>query len=218
MPAQCVSPIQGTMMRIVRLDVCGIPVTGAGNLVVTDGFVQVEVTQQYEDGTEYQQKKANGEYCVNDVGPDQFQRSELSIQFCGVDPDVVNIITGSSLVSDGATGTGFWVTEDPLQSRFSLEVWQGLPPSEACLGGAQRHVYWAWPHLAAGRFNDFTIEDGSLEWTLSARSRPAAPEWGTGPVTGDAWITAVPDRAHFGFNINDLDLPDPTGCGAVALA
>lgn len=219
MATQCASPIQGTLMRLVRLDVCGIPVTGGtDNMVVTEGFVQVEASQEYEDGTEYTQKNAKGEYCVNDVGPDQFRRADLNIQFCAVDPDVVNIITGSEIVVSGSDNTGFWVGESPIQTRFSLEVWQGLPPSEACEGGEERHIYWAWPNLSSGRFNNFTIEDGVLEWTLSAKSRPAAPEWGTGPISGEAWITAVPDKAHYGFNIASLPLPEPTGCGAVALA
>ena len=39
----CVVPIKGTHFRIVALDACGIPVTGAGGLVaVTNCFVSVE--------------------------------------------------------------------------------------------------------------------------------------------------------------------------------
>jgi hypothetical protein len=218
-PALCAAPIQGTRMRIIRLDSCGAPVTGAGGLIVTDGFVQAEITQQYEDGTEYQLRNAQGAFCVNDTGPDQFRRVDLTIQFCQVDPDIVNLITGATVVVTGApaTGTGFWVTEGNVTQRFSLEIWQNVS-GEACgTGSVQRAVYWAFPHLYAGRFNDFTIQDDVLEWSLSAKSRIASPSWGTGPGSAPDWISAVPPGAHFGFNIAALPLPATTGCGAVTL-
>lgn len=220
MPTRCASPIQGTLMRIVRLDECGAPVTGDGAQVVTEGFVQVAVTQQYQDGTEYILRNAKGELCVNDVGADQFQRSDLSIQFCSVDPDIVGLITGTSIVTTGApvTGTGFWVTEGEVTARFSLEVWQGVA-GEACVPGESvgQSVYWAFPNVGAGRFNDFTISDGVLEWSLAGKTKAASPVWGTGPGDDPDWISAVPDGAHFGFNIASLPLPAATGCGAVAL-
>lgn len=218
-PTLCASPIQGTRMRITRLDTCGVPVTGAGGLIVTEGFVNVEATQEYEDGTEYEIRNAQGEFCVNDVGPDQFRRSNLTIQFCSVDPDIVNLITGSMVITTGApaTGTGFWVVEGGVDQHFSLEVWQKVA-GQACVGSSQQHVYWAWPNLFGGRFNDFTIEDGALEWSLSAKTAQANPLWGTGPGEDPDWISAVPTGAHFGFNIAALTLPSTTGCGAATLA
>lgn len=218
-PTLCAAPIKGTRMRIVRLDECGVPVTGVGSLVVTKGFVQVEVTQQYEDGTEYQLRNAQGEFCVDEVGPDQFRRVDLTVQFCAVDPDVVNLITGSTVITTGApvTGTGFWVTEGSVTQRFSLEVWQAVSGEACTIGGQLRHVYWAFPNLFGGRFNDFTIQDDVLEFSLSAKSDGASPLWGTGPGAAPDWISAVPTNAHFGFNIAALPLPAETGCGATTL-
>lgn len=220
MATRCAAPIQGTLMRIIRLDACGAPVTGDGSMIVTEGFVQVEVTQQYQDGTEYVLRNAKGELCVNDVGPDQFQRADLSIQFCEVDPDIVGLITGTSIVTTGApaTGTGFWVQEGEVTSRFSLEVWQNVA-GQACAEGqtTPQSVYWAFPNVGAGRFNDFTISDSVLEWSLSGRTKGANSVWGSGPGDAPDWISAVPVDAHFGFNIASLPLPDATGCGAVAL-
>lgn len=217
-PALCAAPIQGTLMRIARLDACGAPVAGAGGQVVTDGFVQVAVTQTYEDGTEYQKRNAHGVFCVNETGNDQFRRVDLDIEFCAIDPDVVNLITGVSVVVTGApsTGTGFWVQEGDVTQRFSLEVWQAVSGQACGTGGLPRYVYWAFPNLGAGRFNDFTIQDDTLEWKLSAKSKIASPNWGAGPTAND-WISAVPANAHYGFNIAALPLPAVTGCGAVTL-
>lgn len=217
-PTLCAAPIQGTRMRIIRLDSCGVPVTGTGGMVVTDGFVQVEASQDYEDGTEYELRNAQGDFCVNEQGADQFRRSNLTIQFCAVDPDIVNLITGATVITTGApvTGTGFWVVEGAVEQRFSLEVWQTIS-GQACVGSTLRHVYWAWPNLFGGRFNDFTIEDDVLEWQLSARTAQANSLWGTGPGPAPDWISAVPTGAHYGFNIAALPLPATTGCGAVTL-
>lgn len=213
MTAICAAPIQGTRIRIVKLDACGIPVTGVASQIVTDGFVQVQVSQEYEDGTEYQLRNAQGAFCVNDTGPDQFKRASLDIQFCAIDPDVVNLITGVPVVVTGApaTGTGFWVQEGNVTQRFSLEVWQNIS-GQACVGGTQRFAYWAFPNLGSGRFNDFTIQDDVLEWTLSAKTAQAAAAWGGG--IGTDWISSVPALAHYGFNIAALPLPTVLGCGA----
>lgn len=215
MPAQCIAPIQGTHARIVRLDECGAIVTGTGSQTVFDGFVEVAVSPQYQDGTEYILRNAQGVPCVNRRGDDQFLRDEVTIQFCTIDPDAVVLTTGQDLVSDGATGTGFWIKEGAVSARWSFELWQA--DSQTCTGDNPRYAYWAWPHLTTGRFQDMTVNDGTLEWRILARSAAANLDWGTGP--GDtAYITAVPTNAHRGFNITDEDPPDLTGCGAATLA
>lgn len=218
MSAECISPIQGTRARIIRLDVCGAPVTGAGSLVVFDGFVEVQVSPQYEDGVSYQLRKANGAFCVNRRGNDQFARDELDIRFCAIDPDVVVITTGQTAIVTGSptvTGTGFWVTEGDIAARWGLEVWQA--DSDTCVGaGIPRVAYWAWPHLAAGRLADFTIQNDVIEWRITARSEKANTLWGAGPGA-IKYINQVPSNAHRGFNVVRLPLPDTTGCGAVVL-
>jgi hypothetical protein len=218
MAAECISPIQGTRARIVRLNECGAPVVGEGSLVVMDGFVEVGVSPQYEDGTTYQVKRANGTYCVNRRGNDQYTRDELTIKFCAIDPDVVAITTGQSIIVTGGgevTGTGFWHVEGDISARWSLEVWQA--DADECTGLTPRVAYWAWPHLQAGRVNDFTIGDAALEFSITAQSRRANSLWGAGPGAVK-YISTVPENAHRGFNVSRLALPDTTGCGAVELA
>lgn len=216
MAAECISPIQGTRFRIIRLDECGAPVTGAGSLIVDDGFVEVQISPQYEDGTQYQLRQANGVFCVNRRGNDQFTRDEVNIRFCAINPDAVAITTGQDLIVTGspATGTGFWVKEGDIAARWGLEVWQA--DSDTCTADEPRTAYWAWPHLAAGRLGDFTIQDDVIEWRITARTEKANTLWGAGPGS-IKYISPVPANAHRGFNITRLPLPDVTGCGAVVL-
>lgn len=216
MAAECISPIQGTRARIIREDECGAPVTGTGSLIVFDAFVEVQVSPQYEDGTEYKLRKANGVFCVNRRGNDQFSRDELNIRFCAIDPDAVVITTGQELIVTGtpATGTGFWVKEGDISARWGFELWQA--DSDTCTDDDPRTAYWAWPHLSAGRLMDFTVADDVIEWRITARSEAANTVWGAGPGAVK-FINQVPTGAHRGFNITRLPLPGITGCGATTL-
>lgn len=223
MVAESISPIQGTRARITRLDQCGSPVLGAGSLIVFDGFVEVLGSPQYEDGTPYRLRNAQGAFCVSRDGDDQFIRDDVDIRFCAICPDAVVITTGQELITTGSpvvTGTGFWVKEGFLTARWSLEVWAADPAT--CTGQQARYAYWAWPHLGAGRLTDFAIRDDVIEWRIQAKSKPAnTTGWGNGPGSGTAYINQVPSGAHRGFNIVHLDPPPVTGssvdCGAVAL-
>jgi hypothetical protein len=215
MTAECIAPIQGTVARIMREDECGLPVEGAGSLLVFDGFVQVSVEPQYEDGTTYRKRNAKGVNCVNRRGNDQFERDQLTIEFCAIDPDGVVITTGQELIVTGApaTGTGFWIKEGPVSARWSLEVWQA--DSDTCTGLTPRYAYHVWPHLAAGRLNSYTIEDDALEWSITAFTEKVNPLWappGVSPVP-----LPPPANGHHGVNITRLTPPEPTACGATTL-
>lgn len=215
MVADCIAPIQGTRARIMRLDSCGAPVTGAGSLIVIDGFVQAAVSPQYEDGTTYQKKKADGSNCVNRRAPDNFLRDQITFEFCSIDPDAVVITTGATLVTSGSSGTGFWVREGAMTARWSLEVWQA--DSNACTGANPKYAYWAWPHIAAARMSDIVIEDGVLAWSVVGNTEIANSTWST-PGTAKPITLPPPAGAHRGFNINTVPPPAVTGCGAASLS
>ena len=76
----CAAPIKGTHLRIVKLDACGIPVTGASSLVVvTKGFVQVQMDPDYEAGTEFFERNADGDACVNQSDPEAHEADHRSV-------------------------------------------------------------------------------------------------------------------------------------------
>lgn len=218
MTAVCISPIQGTRYRLVRESACGVPVTGAGSQIVSDGFVEILVSPQYEDGTEYRLANARGNFCVNTDGDDRMIRADVDMRFCSINPDEVVITTGVTLVTTGApaTGTGFWATEGLTGARFSLEAWAADP--DTCTGLQARYAYWAFPHLSSGRLNDFAVKDDVIEWRVKAKTRKANTLWGSGPGTVK-YINQVPATAHWGFNIVSIDPPAATGpdCGAQTL-
>jgi hypothetical protein len=222
MASTCVAPIKARVARIVRLDACGIPVTGEGSVVTTSGFIQIEVEPEYEEGTEYLQRNANDELCVNEKSPNTLKRVNLSIDFCEIDPDAIVLLTGERLISTTGTptGTGVAFGEGQLTNRFSLEVWQPVAGAASCGGsGEEQFVYWAFPNVGNTQVGDFTLENASLTLTIEADTKGASSAWGDGPGTGASYIpgTTVETTEHFLFNVIALAPPEAV-CGATTLA
>src|SRR5262245_26266457 len=105
----CATPIKARVMRLVKVDTCGVPVTGASSaVVISSGFIQVKMSPEYEEGEEFLLKTANGDACVNQKDPSFLKRVGLNLEFCQVDPDAIIVVTGERLITGGApvTGTG----------------------------------------------------------------------------------------------------------------
>lgn len=220
MVAQCVSPIQARVARLIKLDVCGNPVTGASSsVVVTDGFISIEPEPQYLDGEEHTQRKANGALCVYQKDPAELTRVDVTTNFCVLDPDALVLITGERLLTTGTTtGTGVAYGEGVQTARHSLEVWQPITGAGACdPSGQQRFVYWAFFNLGNGRVEGFTFENAPFQFTVLAESKGVGPFWlsRSGAAT---WLgsNTLETGEHFLHNITTEAPPTP-GCGAILL-
>jgi hypothetical protein len=218
--AQCVSPIQARVARMIKLDICGNPVTGAESaVVVTDGFVSIEPSPQYLDGEEHQQRKANGALCVYQKDPSELTRVDLTTNFCVLDPDALVVITGERLLTTGeATGTGVAYGEGQLTARHSLEVWQPIVGAAACdAAGNQQFVYWAFMNSGNAKIQDFSFENAPFQFTTLTETKAVGPLWlsRSGAAT---WLedNVVETGEHFLHNITTSPPPEPS-CGAVLL-
>jgi len=219
MVAVCATPIKARVMRVIRLDTCGVPVSGVGGLVVTKGFVSIEVAPEYEDGEEFLVKNANGDFCVNEKDANSLKRVGLTMNFCAVDPDLVAIVAGERVLTTGgpATGTGVAFGEGLLTARFGLEVWQPLAGASACAGGVQNFIYWAFPNVGNAKIGNMTFENGPLTFQMVADTKPAAAQWGDGPTSPPYLPSALATDEHFAFNVSAVPPPVETGCGAATL-
>jgi hypothetical protein len=215
----CVVPIKGTHFRIVALDTCGIPVTGASGLVaVTNSFVSVESAEEYEDGEEFFERNAAGQPCVNQKDDPALKRVVLTIQLCEINVSAVSYILSARELVTGTptTGTGFALAEGSPTNRFSREVWQEVAGAGACdESGAQRYIYHAWPNVGAVQKQAYTIELGRSALEFTAETRGAAANWDT--LVGADWLPAgefVDTDEHWVFNVTTTPPPtvacDPT--------
>lgn len=210
----CATPIKGTHLRIVALDSCGVPVTGASGLVVvTKGFVQVEMEPQYQEGEEFFERTADGTPCVNQRDDPTLTRMQLTIDFCEVNVLGVSFITSARAltVGDPATGTGFAVAEGNAENRFSLEVWQQVAGSGACdASGNQRYIYNAWPNVGASQFGSYTVENGRSTLQVISETRGAAATWDD--LVGAMWLPAgefIDTDEHWVWNVTTNPPPTP---------
>lgn len=227
MVAQCGTAVQGTVLRLVKLDTCGTPVSGSDSaVVVTEGYISINAEPQYEDGDVFRTKKANGRLCVNQVGPNAYANSNIDINLCVVDPDAKVLLTGGRLLSTGSpvTGTGVAYGYNNVEAHVSVETWQPLSGAGRCdpVTGLQRYLYWAWMHTWNYKVNAFTIENGPLELSVSGMTEFPSPLWGRGPGSGPYWIDSAIDTTDYMddylWNITTTPPPTPPDtCGAFLL-
>ena len=218
----CATPIKGTHLRIIELDACGVPVTGEGGLVVvTKGFVSVEMEPDYEDGEEFFERTADGTACVNQKDDPTLKRLALTIQMCEVNVSGMSYIMSARELMSGSptTGTGFAVAEGNPTNRYSLEVWQEVAGSGACdADGNQRYIYNAWPNVGATQIGSYTIENGRSTLEVTSETRAASATWDT--LVGEDWLPAgesVLTDEHWVWNVT-TEAPPTIACDPTTLA
>jgi hypothetical protein len=230
MTAVCQAPIQGTTMRVQSVSSCGTPLVGSCVSAVSSGLVSVEMQDQVESGQEIVVLNAAGLICVNEKSPVQLKWIEVTITFCNVDPELFNLVTGSTLVLNDATSAaavGFQTrTSNYAAGIFSLEVWTNISAAQCATLGTFSLVpygYFLLPYIAEGRVGDLKIENGAVSFTVKGRTKQGT-NWGTGPknvlanmTTGIAekLLVALPSDTHRHLQWTYLAPPAPS-CGCAA--
>jgi hypothetical protein len=218
--ATCATPIKGSMYRLVKLDACGSPVTGASSMVIASkGFVQVQMDPQYEDGTEFFERTADGTPCVNQMDDPVLKRFQLTMDFCEINQ------TGAAYMASmrelttggGATGVGFAAMEGQATNRWSLEVWQQVAGAGQCdpVTGLQRYIYNAWPNVGSAKLGPYNIALARSTLQIIGTTRAASVVtgigWGDGPGT-TTWLPAgvtAGSTDHWMWNVTTTAPPAP---------
>lgn len=225
MSSVCGVPIKGKILRIVQLDICGVPITGAsGRVIIANSFTKVSMAPQYEDGTEFFERTADGTVCVNQKDAPILKRMQLDVDMCAVDPDMTPLVLSARELTTTApiSGYGFAIQEGPPSSHFSMEVWQQIGGSGACdPTGLQRYVYNAWPHCYNARIQTYDIENAKSVLSFQCETVAAAAQWGDGPGTGTSWLPVGVNGLsgtldHWLWNITTI-APPVAACGFTTL-
>lgn len=230
MATVCRPQARGKLIRITRLDECGVPVEGPTSTLVSKSFVSVANAPNYLDPEEIQQTDANGDLCIDDQTDPAFRWLDLTITICTLDPFFVNMVTGDPLVVDDATptpNTVGWRIDSVLtgSANFALEVWTGVTGQACDPSGFTEYGYWLYPWVTQARWGEWTQEAGPLVTTFTARTKEGGG-WGVGPynirrdatvpATLEPLVTAIGPNQHLHHEITSAPLPTP-GCGAVVL-
>lgn len=226
--SKCFPLIRGKMARITRLDACGARVLGATSQVVTKGFVTVQLSAQTEEGEAIKVTNMNGDLCINDTPAPDFTGYNVEVNFCGVNPDLINMMSGMPIVYDSQAvpqGVGFRMNTgvDLGGQGFALELWSAVP-GVACVGGASSYGYMLIPFLQGGILGDFTIENGPVSFTMTGAKTKDGNSWGVGinnVTTNNTGVatplkTALDPLDHLHLELVTV-APPADVCGAIPL-
>lgn len=187
MATRCFTPVLGKRIRVTALDECGtVPASGtADSIVATSGFISLTLSSEIEDGSEIITKKADGSLCVNERTADSFKRFNLEMEFCGVDPGLLSLVTnGQAYVDYNDDVAGITIPEGTITSKFALEMWSGLTGA-ACPTGvdvSECSGYLLLPFVQAGVLGDIEVNgEDAITFSMTGAFTKGGNGWGVGP-------------------------------------
>lgn len=189
MTGNCYTMWKLPTVRVTQLNSCGAPVTGCST-VVSNGIISIAETREYEARQEFFVKNGDGTFCVQATNPPILKWINLVMTFCGVDPELVNIMTGEPLVLNDAASpvaTGYsTVVGSAALVNFAMEGWTritSLSSATPCSGGTE-FGYVIWPYVVEGTIGDITLENNAVNFIVNARTAVNST-WGVGPYFVD---------------------------------
>lgn len=220
MATHCFIPLLGKRLRATELDSCGAVFDGATQ-VSTDGFTTINLTSEVEEGAEIIVRKASGALCVNEKMADSFKRFTVEIEFCGVNPSLLSIVSNAKPYTDASDDViGFTVPEGEIAKWFSLELWMGLSGAACAPGAEVAGAYMLLPFVVAGVLGDIEIGgEDAITFSISGASTKGGNSWGVGPynvVLSEASVPAPLNVAVDAFDhllmIDTALAPPPEAC------
>jgi hypothetical protein len=225
----CVSYLQGIAIRATKLDTCGAPVAGTCSTVVSKGFMSMDIEADEESGNAISPTLADGSRCYYQQSPKLLNGIKVNIEFCQVDPELINLLTGSPLVVDDSTPTpasiGF--TTDSAAyglANVALELWMNLAGGNCASATGRKWGYYLLPWLYQGTVGKPTVENDAVNFTVNEAITHDGNQWGVGPYNiqntrlgvASPLFTALSTTAHDLLMPVNLAPPTPV-CGCQTL-
>lgn len=206
------TPVLGKRLRVTELDNCG-RVGESANSLTTDGFITITLSSETEAGVEILQKNASGGLCVNERFNDSFKRFTVEVEFCGVNPSLLGIVSNAEPYEDYAGDVaGFTVPEGTIDKWFALELWTGLSGVACAPGEEDASGYLLLPFVASGVLGDITVDgENAVTFSMTGAYTKGQNGWGTGPfdvVNATAADVAEQWEALTAYGLGDLVFDD----------
>lgn len=216
----CLGSARVCALRVVRLDSTCAIVKGDNNAVVSSAIVRLQSSPEYDAGEELIQKNGCGDICLVVKNLDKLKRMNLTMELCTRDMELIELLTGASLYTEGADVIGLSRrgigASDP--DPVSLELWTKAIPSGqsgACTGvGATSWWRWVYPR-ATFTLGDVTHENGIGLVSLTGFADPN-PYWVNGPFN-DWPADEILDQESPEHFVLDAVGPPTTQCGYISV-
>lgn len=234
--------VLGEKLRVTKTNFCGVPIEGAANQVVTEGFIRVNLSPEMKAREDLETTNAAGRVCVSTSIPAERKWHNVEVQLCDVDPDLWALIASWARVLDpDGNPIGFYDRARP-ETDFGVmfELWTGgeskddcpVPTSDSVFSSPASGRNYGYFAFGGREFvnGDLTVEAQPSTFTFNGRT--FAPKgWGRGPFNvanianaGDAVeagrllvpIYRESDENHVMFMRTVIEPPEATD-GAVPL-
>lgn len=164
-------------LRVARLDGAGVPQPGADNLYTSDAFLQIGYQRVVETGKRITKKNGCGAVCLDVKNPDLIVGHTLTAELCQLDAELIEILTGATLITDGGHPIGF---ADPASDAaagngVSIEAWAYAYDGDSRKidpvtgqAGVVRHV---WPKVTWSLSGTATLQEDALSQQLTGDAK-----------------------------------------------
>lgn len=122
-------------------------------------------------GESFEQRDGCGNICVSITDPDVTTGENLTLTLCQLDLELINILTGASVLLDGG-GEVFGVeAPDPsvTQNPVEFHAWTKAYSGSSQVASPRNYWHWVWPKVQ-WNIGDWTIERGILSIVLTGRA------------------------------------------------
>jgi hypothetical protein len=234
-----ISVVKGYTLRATKTDKCGRPLEGNANRLVTNGFIKAMFEPDIVAAEELEQKNAEGKVCVSARTPPELKRHKVTIDLCGVDPDLYAMFANYERILDydgSVIGIGDQTEISDRDTGVAIEIWTGgaddedcgeVPTDDSIFSQAAAGVKYGYILCGSGEWvpSSFSVEAAVANFSLSGITRKM-PNYGRGPYNvarinsdGDAGRLLVPVgvKRHLTFFKTPIAPPEPTN-GAAPLS
>ncbi len=212
MPDDCLGQIQACAIRVAKLEpASGVPLPGAGNLIVSDALTEMTYETTYEDGTDIFERNACGNACMDYRGPDIKRRLQISLTLCTHDPYLMAFLSGGDTIDNDEGGTGFAAPPTGAIERqpISIELWaKRIKDGDLDIDGP--YAWWVFPKVMNLREGQSKFAN-ELKKPMFTGQGYENVNWYDGPLND--W-PATSDRTH--QFLPWATIPTPV-CGTQAL-
>lgn len=148
MADECLPQIQACAIRVARLDVIsGVPLPGAGNIIVSDALTEMTYTPVYQTGTDIYEPNACGDPVVDYRSNDSKRRLDVALTIGTHDPHLLAFLAGSDTITDGgATGWQAPPVGRIPNTAISIELW-AKRINDGDLDPDYPYAWWAFPKI-----------------------------------------------------------------------
>lgn len=190
MPTHKFAPLLGKRIRVTEMSDGGVV---GDRAVITDGFITVTLSSEVEDGTEIVVRNASGNLCINERMNNSFKRLNVEIEFCGVNPTLLSMVSNAQEYMDYAGDVaGIKLSEGEITGAFALELWTGL---SGALADPNAAGYMLLPFIGKGTLGDITVDgENAVTFSVTGAATRGGHTWGTGPYNVVANATGVASK------------------------